>query len=209
MRVSLDLDGTLLTCRPKQLTCLSHVLRRFGLSADLASIWDAKREGATTRDALLCSGLGAVEADLVSATWVSCIEEPFWLSFDRLLPEVASDLSRVTYFDARPDVLTSRSRPEWVQPQLRALGLSQYIGRVFVVSPRTSVQSKASILMETKPDVFIGDSEADWEAARTAGIRFVAVATGQRSPNYLRGKGVAEISGSLSEAFLASRDLSV
>lgn len=209
MRVTFDLDGTLITCRPKQCACLMYALARFGLSADLPLIWAAKREGMTTREALLCSGLKECEADLISAIWVNSIEEPFWLSFDRPLPGVATELTQAMFLDSKPDLLTSRSRPEWVQPQLRALGLSQNIGRVFVVPPRSAVQAKASVLLETKPDVFIGDSESDCEAAQAAGIRFVAVATGQRSRDYLLRRGVAKVSGSLAEALVASREICV
>jgi phosphoglycolate phosphatase-like HAD superfamily hydrolase len=81
----------------------------------------------------------------------------------------------------------------------------QHVGKVFIVPQRSAAQSKALLLLETKPDVFIGDSESDYEAARVAGVRFVAVATGQRSRKYLLSKGVAEVSASFGDAFLAAQ----
>jgi len=203
MKLALDLDGTLVTCGPKQMTCLRHVLNRMGLSADLSEVWEAKRNGATTKQALENAGLGLLDAARAYSIWSRCVEAPFWAGFDRPFRDVRATLKRLVQAGITPILLTARSRPEWVKPQLRALGLLPFLGDVYVVSPTNAADEKAAILAEWNAELYVGDTESDMDAARKAGSDFVAVSCGQRSSEYLSSKGGQSIVPSLAQAVLA------
>jgi phosphoglycolate phosphatase-like HAD superfamily hydrolase len=203
MNIAVDLDGTLITCEAKQLGCLRSALRRCGQTADLEGVWRAKRGGLTTRQSLLQAGLTEWNADAVTSIWVESVEKPFWLSFDRAFPDVNDALITLSLSGTKPTLLTARNRPEWLIPQLRALGLAPYLANVVVVPPQTASKSKAVALAEAQADVFIGDSESDLQASLTAGVLFAAVSSGQRSKEYLLMKGALHVFSSFNEAIVA------
>jgi len=54
-KIALDLDGTLVTCRQRQMSCLFYLLNRFYLAqgVDLDLVWQLKSAGRSTKQALL------------------------------------------------------------------------------------------------------------------------------------------------------------
>jgi len=200
VNLAVDLDGTLLTCEPRQMACLRAALNRYGQKADLSGVWRSKRDGATTQQALLSQGIPAGVAGMVSDFWAARVEDPFWLSFDRVLPSVADSLGDVVDAGAKIFVLTARRCPHWVRPQLSALKLDHCLERLHIVSPERAAPQKAAILTGRKIDHFIGDTESDWRAAQGALVPFTAVCSGQRSPEFLRKCGVDAVANDFREA---------
>jgi phosphoglycolate phosphatase-like HAD superfamily hydrolase len=85
-------------------------------------------------------------------------------------------------------VVTARSRPEGAEQVLRTIGLDELVDLV-VVSPAAAVREKADALRACRAAGYIADTESDAEAARQAGVPFVAVSTGQRSAEFLAARG--------------------
>jgi phosphoglycolate phosphatase-like HAD superfamily hydrolase len=199
MTLALDLDGTLISCKPRQSAVLRAALVAGRQTADVDAVWELKRAGASTTLALQACGLPLLAATSVSDYWQTWVEEPCWLSLDVVLDGV--DATLASWCDSGLDLmlLTARSRPEWVAMQLRHLDLSGFFSRVESVPPTSAVESKARILRNSGAHAFVGDTESDARAAQAAGVRFIGVATGQRSAEFLRRVGVVNLASALAE----------
>jgi phosphoglycolate phosphatase-like HAD superfamily hydrolase len=68
---------------------------------------------------------------------------------------------------------------------------------IICVPPTSKIEKKAYFLRELQIDLFIGDTEADFESAQLANVQFCGVSTGQRSKEYLDSIGVANIDGNV------------
>jgi phosphoglycolate phosphatase-like HAD superfamily hydrolase len=183
--IAFDLDGTLLDCRARQVALAAALVP--GLPEQ--PFWDAKREGATTREALEWVGVHAATAATVAVRWTAEIEDDCWLRNDRPLPRALAALRRLHMAGQRLTVITARRRPEAVVAQVATLGLGELLGSVEVVDPRDAASAKAAVLRSQAPAAFVGDTESDASAAQAAGVRFLAVASGQRSAGWLRANG--------------------
>src|SRR5690606_30206558 len=82
MNLCLDLDGTLITCEPRQSEVLRAAAKAVGYPVEPASIWALKREGASTAEALRATGVPEPIAARMMVHWLAWIEEPGWLSLD-------------------------------------------------------------------------------------------------------------------------------
>ncbi len=197
MTICLDLDGTLITCRERQSELLRAAARALGFTLDPYAIWTLKREGHSTRRALERLGTPREAAEAISRYWSLGIEQPCWLQFDRVPPGVLPQLQEWRRIGHRLVIITARSLPQWVVPQLRHLGILPLIDALHCVPPREAASSKATVLVDQKADLFIGDTESDAEGAQKAGVSFIAVASGQRSPEFLQQRQIGPIAESL------------
>jgi len=179
-----DLDGTLLSCRPRQMAALRAVCGLTGTA--LPAIWQAKRDGATTRDALLAAGMSATTADQSSRRWGQVIETPYFLAYDSLLPGASEALRVCRAAGLRTVILTARKSLRGLLMQANALQLNCMADEILAVDPRDGVAGKALQLQRLAPIALIGDSEVDARAAAAAAVPFVPVSSGQRSPGFLR-----------------------
>lgn len=178
-----DLDGTLLSCRPRQMAALRAVSGIAG--AVLDTIWQAKREGATTLGALRQVGLSDATADNISRRWGRVIETPYFLAYDRLLTGAVEALELCKSQGLDTVVLTARHSLRGFLLQANALKLYSMAQKIIVVEPRKGVESKAAELRRLSPLALIGDSEVDGWAAAAASVPFFAVSSGQRSSGFL------------------------
>jgi phosphoglycolate phosphatase-like HAD superfamily hydrolase len=199
--VTFDLDGTLITCAPRQTTVLKAVATAHGLSVNVETVWEAKRAGKTTFSALVREGATEAKALKVAKDWQSSIEEPIWLALDTCFADTLSTLKslRMTQFEI--SLVTARSQRHWVSGQLTRLGMAEFLSYVEVVSPQDATEQKAALLRKSRPLLYLGDTEIDAAAAARADVSFCALDRGQRSGDFLREKGVVNIAGRLREAF--------
>ena len=196
----LDLDGTLLDARLRQVGVAAEAVRELtGRHLEEDAFWTAKREGATTFSALSELGFAAADARAVAERWAARVESEEWLARDRALPGVASVLGDLRNRFAAVVVLTARRRVEGARASLAAAGLADLVDEVTVVDPSVSVEAKAEVLGRRRPAAFVGDTESDGEAAVRAQTWFTAVATGQRSASYLAARGY-HVAGTLRAA---------
>jgi phosphoglycolate phosphatase-like HAD superfamily hydrolase len=204
MNIALDLDGTLVTCEQRQSAALHAALKSFNQSADIHEIWNLKRSGWTTVEALAKVTGDSEKSNQIALHWQQIIEEPFWLSLDSLQPGVNDTIEEMIQSGSDLFLLTARTRPEWVSPQLEQLGLKKFFKNVEIVSPRGAASNKSIMLNRLRIDAFFGDTESDYAASISASVPFFAVATGQRNMQFLQSAKIPYIFGTLSEAWTKS-----
>lgn len=194
--LALDLDGTLITVAQKQTNLLRALARARGLNLDPGPIWLLKRDGASTKSALVGTGVPMDLAHALSRAWVAAVETPYWQSLDSLLPRVEQCL---THLKSQADcvIISARQNASFLHQQVRRLGLSDYVSAVYQVHPNCASVAKAEILSQIGAVGFIGDTESDAKAAKLANVPFVAVSTGQRSEAFLRAAGIVEVHADL------------
>jgi phosphoglycolate phosphatase-like HAD superfamily hydrolase len=198
--LAFDLDGTLIDARDRQVGVAVEAFQLVtGETLAATPFWRAKRRGATTRVAVVGLGVADDVAGEVAAHWGRRIEDDDWLARDRRLPGVAGVLRGLRGAGWRISILTARRRPEGVAVSLAATGLADLVDEVVAVDPSRAEEDKAAALQAGGFEVFIGDTESDGAAAQRAGVPFVGVSTGQRSPGYLRARGLT-VARSLGEA---------
>lgn len=185
--MALDLDGTLLDCRARQVAVAADLAG----SLDEDAFWAAKRAGATTAAALAAQG-----APDVSAAWIDQIEDERWLALDEPLPGAEAAIAELRRAGFDPVVLTARRHADRAAAQVERLGLAAPV----VVSPAAAKVEKAAALRELGAAGLIGDTESDLEAARAAGVPCELVSTGQRDEAFLRGHGAAAVHDTLGQA---------
>jgi phosphoglycolate phosphatase-like HAD superfamily hydrolase len=203
MNLALDLDGTLITCEPRQSAVLQAALVRCGARVDLNHVWELKRDGFSTENALVKLGLRPKLALRTAMDWRRMIEEPLWLGMDSVLPSVLDVLCKMHEAGASLWLLTARSRREWVKSQLARLGLIRKLDGVVVVPTHESAITKTKVLRELEAAAFFGDTESDWCASIAADVPFYAVSTGQRSSKFLARVGVQPVHADLAAALKA------
>jgi phosphoglycolate phosphatase len=196
--LALDLDGTLLDCRPRQVLALDAVLGQpYG---EPEAFWEAKRAGATTREALIALGMAESLADGVAQRWRVTVEDDELLLVDTVLPDVERALATARSHVDRLTVITARRRGDAVRSQCERLGLIGQIDDVLTVDPVSAAEHKAVVLSEISAIGFIGDTASDARAAAAAGLPFAAVTTGQHTREVLQRTIDAPVVDSLSEA---------
>jgi phosphoglycolate phosphatase-like HAD superfamily hydrolase len=188
--VALDLDGTLIDARDRQVGVAAEALAEVtGHELDERRFWQAKRRGATTREALELLGHPTGSAIAVAQRWSQRIESDEWLRRDRALPGVPRALASLRAAGVATVVLTARRSADGARVSLRSAGLEDLVEQLFVVDPVRAVAGKATALRRCRAAAFVGDTESDGAAADRAGVPFGAVSTGQRSRPYLRAAG--------------------
>jgi len=188
----LDLDGTLIDARRRQVELARHLAP----SLDGDRFWAAKRAGATTRRAL--ADQGVADAEALAAAWVAAVEETRWLALDAVLPGAAEAIAAVRAAGLAPLVLTARRDAAAVRAQVAALSLD--VPPPLVVDPREAATAKAAVLRASAAAGFVGDSESDHAAAAAAQVPFAAVAGGQRDAAFLAARGIAPVCEGVYEA---------
>lgn len=197
MTVALDLDGTLLDCRPRQVRLAARLV---GAGFDADRFWAAKRHGATTRVALEAVGVPGARAQRIAREWAAAVEDDAWLAVDPLLPGARRALAALAAA-ARPVlVLTARRRARAARDQVAHLvpGLP-----VEVVDPARAAAAKAAALRRCRARAFVGDTESDAAAAAAAAVAFLAVGGGQRDPTWLSEHGIAPVYAGVDDAVRA------
>lgn len=181
--VAVDLDGTLLDCRARQVQLALHVAP--GLDAE--RFWRDKRSGASTLAAFAAQERPGAERE--ADAWTAAVEDPEWLELDAVLPAAHAALAELRRRGARPLVITARRSADAVRRQV-AERFGGELSEVHVVSPADAAGAKAALLAELGVHGFVGDTESDALAAKHAGVPFAAVESGQRSRAFLAGRGL-------------------
>jgi phosphoglycolate phosphatase-like HAD superfamily hydrolase len=204
MRVALDLDGTLIDAQRRQVAVAQSALdRAAGTALDAHRFWARKRAGRTTLEALLDLGVPDRVAADAAGLWSADIESQDQLRLDAPLPGTREALAIMRSREWDLFVLTARRDVRAVLAQVDALDLDLDPASTFVVDPRDAATQKARVLRDQQADAFIGDTESDARAAGLAGVRFLAVSTGQRSAEWLRANDVPEVHPDIVSAVLA------
>lgn len=176
-RVIVDLDGTLLDTRRRHHAVYSEAVGALGQAPlPLRDLWRAKRRGVGW-DLLLGDPrqLGAF-----FEVWKRRIEAPDMLALDQLHPGAARALRRLRDHGLQAVLLTARRDPAALEDQLRDLGVRDSLSEVVAVGSGSKAPPPGPPILR-----WIGDTEADIEGARAAGVPVTAVTNGIRTPGLL------------------------
>lgn len=200
MNIAFDLDGTLITAREKQSCLLRAVASRYGLFVDHTKIWEKKRAGFSTLNALLDAGIDQTLSKTVAVAWQREIETPYWLSLDTIFPDTLASLHLLQQAGFKLTLITARTNNYLMRQQIYRLGIEKDFHSVFCVSPGNTIDEKCILLKKINAQGYFGDSETDYKAAQLADTKFFGVDTGQRSKEFLGKNGVVNIYSSLGHA---------
>lgn len=182
----LDFDGPVLDGIGRHHACYAGILAEHGCAPlEPAAYWAMKRRMADRREQLAASGAEALY-DAFLAAWLERIESPEMLALDRVQPGAAEALRGWKAAGFRLVLATLRHSSEGVHAQLARLGLEGVFDPVVVCDHRLGGAGKARAVREAlgEPDparlLWIGDTEADVEAARALGCPVVLVTCGLR-----------------------------
>lgn len=180
--VAFDLDGTLLDSRERHRTVLQSVLNILEIKTDLSDMLAVKSEGKSNKEYLKMKGFDEQQIHLICSHWQKVIEDENFLQEDCLYPDSLSFLESLKNADIRTVLITARNNRSGLFKQIENLGLSAVLDKTYVVaSGKNTVQEKAKALQDSQAVLFIGDTEADWEAAQKSGIAFSAMHRGFRN----------------------------
>ena len=185
MRVVVDLDGTLLSCRERHCRLMHYCAQSFSQDLNLASFWARKRQGLSNLKTLIEIGFEVDVAHSICDCWLREVEHWPWLGFDQVFAGVRETLERLRDCCIKVHVLTARRENVFLCQQLQRIGLDTLIDGLTVVRPEQEVSAaKAIQLLALDACVWIGDTESDAFAALEAGCAFVPVHGGMRSGDF-------------------------
>lgn len=199
--IAFDLDGTIIDCRERQCMLTVALCRAIPVRLDVDEFWHAKREGATTRQALRKCLEDQTIANSLAELWARQIEQEQWLRLDRILPGVIEVLEIIQTANVQLHLITARRDRQALYRQLSWLGLRSFFASINVVSPQNASSEKGAFLSGIHPLLFVGDTESDYHSAQASRTAFHPVATGQRSWKF-----ISELMGS--QACMHKEDLS-
>lgn len=188
----MDLDGPLLDGKERHYFCYLSILQKFGFEpVGINEYWRTKRSRRNCRELLRLSGAEEIYNDFISA-WQVLIESPEALALDKL-QEGAVDCLRGWKEQKKELILvTMRKDRRALEDQLRAFALYPLLDAVLVCDHAQDGAGKAAEVRKMYPDIrfeentlWIGDTEIDWEAAKSLGCNIVLTSNGLRSHEYL------------------------
>ncbi|MDQ6990312.1 MAG: HAD hydrolase-like protein, partial [Mariprofundaceae bacterium] len=184
--ILLDLDGPLLDGRRRHYQCYADILTAHGYNPmPIDDYWAMKRERKSRREQLAVSGAESIYGEFL-AEWLERIEDTRYLALDCVQVGAVGVLRKWASEDMEVILVTMRNNRENLMAQLELLGLLSYLSNVVVCKHALGGVGKAMALKRFIPDIdvssclWIGDTEADCEAARHLGCRVVLLTEGLR-----------------------------
>jgi phosphoglycolate phosphatase-like HAD superfamily hydrolase len=191
-RIFLDLDGPLLDGKDKHYHCYQNILEKFGFEPiDKEKYWRKKKNRINLRELLSLSGAESIYNEYLTL-WLALIESAEALSFDKLQNGAMSCLKTWKSMGVEVYLVTMRRNKSALEEQLNLTGIKEYINALFVSDHAEGGAGKAKVVQgkfrRTQLEehaIWIGDTEADWDAAQSLGCNIYLVANGLRSTKYL------------------------
>jgi len=181
----LDLDGPVIDVSRRYYSTHRRLTLRLGLTpAGFNDYWEAKRRGQKEVDLLKAYGATQSQLQRYGKMWLDAIEAPKNLLLDRLQPGAANALRTLAQAFAIYIVTMRRNKAATLQ-QMERLGIKQYIKRTLVCGNDVAGKAHAVKQERLTPVAFVGDSEADVQAARELGCPVYAVTCGIRNRGFL------------------------
>lgn len=192
-RIILDLDGPLLDGKEKHYHCYRSILGKYGFKAiGINEYWERKRALVNRRELLHMSGAGGIYDDYLVA-WEAMIESSEALALDKVQQGAVDCLYSWKERGAELALVTMRKNKKTLEEQLNSTGLRRHMDAILVSDYAEGGEGKADVVrnMFTAAQfeenvLWIGDTEADWKAAKTLGCGVVLVSNGLRNESYLK-----------------------
>lgn len=193
-QIFLDLDGPLLEGKERHYYCYRSILERYGFEPiGIDEYWIKKRALVNRRDLLSMSGAEEIYDDFL-AEWLALIESPEMLALDKVQEGALECLRGWKERGVTLTLVTMRRNRQALIEQLESTGLLQCFDSVLICDHAEVGQGKADAVrgilqhqIETfvENSLWIGDTEADWEAAGSLGVDVVLVTNGLRDEEHL------------------------
>lgn len=187
----LDLDGPILDSSRRHHEAYQRILRQHGRRPlDQAGYWQTKRAGTSAAEILRqTDDLDILEA--FQEQWLRTIESEELLQFDRVQVAALERLDQWKAEGFRLSLVTLRSSEEAARLQLMRTGVLLRLDDLAIVPHSAGFDGKREAVLKwqrdlrSTPSLWIGDSEVDYKAARSLGIRVVLLANGVRDRDFL------------------------
>ena len=211
--VVVDLDGPILDVKRRHYRCYAGILAEHGypvIGPD--RYWAMKRRRVEPRRLLAASGAEALEARFLR-TWRDRIEGRDMLALDRAQPGAQRRLQEWHARHVRLILATMRRHPDRAAEQVGRLGLSGLFWRVVVSPDALGGEGKGRAVLREAPGLdparclWVGDTEADAEAAASVGCRVWLVVCGIRSQELLAPLAPGRIAAGLAAVDLEAEAL--
>jgi phosphoglycolate phosphatase len=204
-KIFLDLDGPLLDGKKKHYYCYRVILEKFNFTPiGIDEYWEKKRALVNRRDLLNISCAGEIYESFL-AEWMEMIESPEALDLDEMQEGAVDCLLGWKSQGAELILVTMRKNKQALNEQLNLMGLRQYLDTIIVCDhdeggkgKANAVKKKYSIKQLDRHLLWIGDTEADWEAANSLGCAIILLSNGLRNEAYLNSLNGAVVAPSIS-----------
>lgn len=192
-QIFLDLDGPLLDGKERHYSCYRSILEKFGFKPiGIDEYWETKRALVNRRDLLKMSGAEDIYDNFL-AEWLLMIESPNMLALDKVQEGAVDCLCGWKERGIELVLVTLRKDKRALEDQLKLLELRPYLDVVLVCDHAEGGEGKADAVRNliqrkilNEHALWIGDTEADWEAAKSLGCGVVLLSNGLRNEAYLR-----------------------
>lgn len=192
-QIYLDLDGPLLDGKERHYFCYQSILGEFGFEPlGIDEYWEQKRARGNRMELLKMSGAEEIYDEFL-AVWLRLIESPEALALDRVQQGAVDCLRSWKGQGIELILVTMRKNKPGLKEQLWELNLYSFLHTVLVCNHVDGGTGKANAVRNMYPAtsfkkdaLWIGDTEADWEAAQSLGCDIVLVANGLRTETYLK-----------------------
>lgn len=187
----LDLDGTLVDSSLRHVETLKQLLNDCNIKySNIADYITYKAEGNTTKEYLIDRlNLDEKIAGKISEGWVNHIEDDLVMILDRWYEDASIFVHFLKVEGYKIYVLTARRNVGFTESFIRNSEIWEYIDEIVTVNPKNASKEKADFihsLMDKNEsyNILVGDTEADYEAAKEAGIRIYVLNRGFRSKKF-------------------------
>lgn len=211
--VVVDLDGPILDVRRRHYRCYSSILAEHGYPAVTADrYWEMKRRRVEAGRLLAASGAEALYGRFGQA-WRERIEDGDLLALDRAQPGARRQLQDWRARGVRLILATMRQHAERAAEQVDRLGLGELFWQVVVSADAVGGEGKGRAVLREAPGLdpgrclWVGDTEADAEAAAVVGCPVWLVVCGIRSAELLAPLAPGRVAAGLAEVDLDAEAL--
>jgi phosphoglycolate phosphatase len=192
-QIFLDLDGPLLDGKERHYHCYRSILEKCGFKPiGIDEYWEKKRAMVNRRDLLNMSGAEEIYDDFLAA-WLTMIESPDMLILDKVQEGAVDCLRAWKEQGIELTLVTMRKNKQALAGQLHSTGLRQFFDAVLAcdhadggVGKADAVRAFSQGKVNKGGTLLIGDTEVDWEAAKSLECGVVLLSNGLRNEAYLR-----------------------
>ena len=190
--ILLDLDGPLLEGKYRHYQCYADILVKYGyLPVDIDTYWSMKRKRLSRRELFAISCAEEIY-DTFLAEWIQNIEQSHYLALDEIQAGAITQLQEWNKAGLNVYLVTMRSNEANLLDQLYVTGLASYLTSVIICAHSKGGVGKAEAVRQALPDIrsdstlWVGDTEADCDGARSFGCPVWLLSCGLRTKAYLQ-----------------------
>lgn len=184
MNLFFDLDGTLLDVRQRLYRLFCDLAGTVPFSKE--QYWQLKQEGWLQKQLLLkFLHFSEEQATSFHERWIEQVETPAYLRLDELFPFTKPVLEESKQIATSLYLVTARRNRVNLIQQLNQLQLADYFTGIFAATPPIEKHTAVKVTVSAG-DCWVGDTTADMKAARSLGIKSIAVCSGQQGEQQLK-----------------------